>query len=84
VRHLADLGAESIECVTLPGLAGRHLASCRVPLDAARQLHRVFQTEGLGAEAATRRLLDEVNAWKWRTAQRAAGEPTAGPAAGPR
>jgi hypothetical protein len=84
VRHLADLGAESIECVALPGLAGQHLASCRVPLDSARQLHRVFQTEGLGAEAATRRLLDEVNAWKRRTAQRTAAEPTAGPAAGRR
>jgi hypothetical protein len=74
-RHLANLGAESIECVALPGLAGRHLASCRVPLDAERQLHRVFQTEGVGTEAAMGRLLDEVAAWRQRQADRAAGAP---------
>lgn len=79
-RHLADLGAESIECVALAGLAGRHLASCRVPLDAERQLHRVFQTEGVGTEAALGRLLDEVAAWRQRQADRAAGAP---PRAGP-
>jgi hypothetical protein len=85
MQHLAELGAESIECVALPGLAGRHLASCRVPLDAERQLHRVFQTEGFGAGAATSRLLDEVTAWRRRIANRAGGlgavpdgRPTAG------
>jgi len=78
VRRLSELGAVQIDCVSLPGVAGRHLASCQVPLDPDGQLHRVFQSEGTGAAAATQRLLDDVTAWRRRMVVRAAAVPPPG------
>lgn len=61
--RLASLGAVAIECRPLPGNAG-HLASCRVPVDPEGQLQRVFQAQGLDADAALRELAGAVSAWR--------------------
>lgn len=64
--RLAELGAVAVQCVPLPGPAGLHLASCQVPLDRDAQLHRVFQAEGIGPEAAANELLEQVASWRLR------------------
>lgn len=78
--RLAALGAAAIEVRPLEGVAGVHVASCRVAMDAAGQLHRVFQAPGADPNAATAALADQVQAWRDRLAARAT-QP--GPAAGP-
>jgi hypothetical protein len=65
---LASLGAVSIDCRPFDGLAGTHVASCRVPVDTAGQLHRVFQAAGGNPAEAMDALLDTVRAWKQRVA----------------
>jgi hypothetical protein len=70
--RLAQLGATSIGCQPLQGGSGM-LASCRVAVDPAGELQRVFQAAGDDASAALGRLVAEVEAWKYRTASRAPG-----------
>lgn len=70
--RLAQMGAVGVECRPLPGSAGDHVAMCRLPVDAAGHLHRVFQATGPDAPTAQRRLVVDVEAWLQRTASRAA------------
>lgn len=78
--RLAALGAVALDVRPLDGVAGMHVASCRVAMDAAGQLHRVFQAPGSDPVAATAALADQVEAWRDRLATRAT---IPGPAAGP-
>jgi hypothetical protein len=78
--RLAALGAVAIDVRPLDGVAGMHVASCRVAMDAAGQLHRVFQAPGSDPGAATAALADQVEAWRDRLATRAT---IPGSAAGP-
>ena len=78
--RLAALGAVAIDVRPLDGVAGMHVASCRVAMDAAGQLHRVFQAPGSDPGAATAALADQVKAWRDRLATRAT---IPGSAAGP-
>ncbi|NCX97331.1 MAG: hypothetical protein EBX35_01740 [Planctomycetia bacterium] len=79
VDRLAALGAVAIDVRPLDGVAGMHVASCRVAMDAAGQLHRVFQAPGSDPGAATAALADQVEAWRDRLASRVT---IPGPAAG--
>jgi hypothetical protein len=81
VEPLARLGAVAVDCRPLDGVAGTHVASCRVAVDAAGQLHRVFQAAGTSPEEALVALTGVVRDWRDRLASRAAsaGEPVAGP-----
>jgi hypothetical protein len=78
--RLAALGAVAIDVRPLDGVAGMHVASCRVAMDAAGQLHRVFQAPGSDPGAATAALADQVEAWRDRLAARTT---IPGSAAGP-
>lgn len=69
--RLADLGGIAVECRPLDSLAGTHVASCRVAMDAAGQLHRVFQVAGRTPDEAVAALADEVERWRTRLADRA-------------
>ncbi len=69
---LVALGATAIDCRPFDGLAGTHVASCRVAVDAAGQLNRVFQAAGASPDEAFAALLDTVRAWQDRTASRVA------------
>lgn len=69
--RLVALGAVGIEVRPLDGVSGTHVASCRVAMDAAGQLHRVFQAPGTDPGAATRALAQQVEAWRDRLAARA-------------
>lgn len=71
--RLVDLGATDIECHSEPGAGGRHRATCRIPVDAAGQLHRVFQATGPDRSTAERNLLTEVMARKHRMAAAPSG-----------
>jgi hypothetical protein len=79
VDRLAALGAVAIDVRPLDGVAGMHVASCRVAMDAAGQLHRFFQAPGSDPGAATAALADQVEAWRDRLASRVT---IPGPAAG--
>jgi hypothetical protein len=81
VEPLTRLGAVAIDCRPLDGVAGTHVASCRVAVDAAGQLHRVFQAAGTSPEEALASLTAVVQDWQERLAARAAN--VAGPAARP-
>ena len=70
VERLVALGAVSIECRPLEGVTGMHVASCRVAMDAAGQLHRVFQAPGPGPGEAIAQLADQVERWRDRLADR--------------
>jgi len=72
--RLAQLGATAIDCQPVPG-GSDILASCRVAVDPAGQLQRVFQATGADASAALGRLVAEVEAWRHRTASRAPAVP---------
>lgn len=63
LSRLRALGAVAIDCRPLDGRAV-HVASCRLPVDAAGQLERLFQATGPDAAAATDRLLRDVTAWR--------------------
>ena len=81
VEPLTRLGAVAIDCRPLDGVAGTHVASCRVAVDAAGQLHRVFQAAGTSSGEALASLAAAVQDWQERLAARAAS--VGGPAAGP-
>ena len=68
--RLMQLGATSISCQPLPGGSGT-VASCRLAVDPAGELQRVFQSAGPDAAAALGQLVAEVEAWKQRSAHRA-------------
>jgi hypothetical protein len=65
--RLVELGAATIDCQPVPGGAGGLVASCRVAVDPAGQLQRVFQAAGADPPAALQRLAEDVEAWKRRT-----------------
>jgi len=68
--RLADLGAVAVECRRLEAGSNTQVASCRVALDAAGQLHRVFQATGASQDEAVAALADEVERWRARLASR--------------
>ena len=70
-ERLAALGGVAVECRPLESGGGLHVASCRVALDAAGQLHRVFQAAGPSPAAAVAALAEQVEAWRARWAARA-------------
>ena len=70
-ERLTALGAVAVECRPLESGGGLHVASCRVALDAAGQLHRVFQAAGPNPAAAVAALTEQVEAWRARWAARA-------------
>lgn len=72
--RLAQLGATAIECQPLQG-GSDILASCRVAVDPAGELQRVFQAAGADVPAALGRLVAEVEAWRYRTASRGPAVP---------
>jgi len=78
---LTRLGAVAVDCRPLDGMAGTHVASCRVAMDAAGQLHRVFQAVGTSPEEALAALTVVVRDWQGRLGSRpmTAGDPVAGP-----
>lgn len=69
--RLAALGVSAVECRPFDPQTGRHVASCRVPIDASAQLHRVFQADGGSPQEAVSSLADQVEAWRDRLAARA-------------
>lgn len=77
-ERLAALGAVAVECRPLESGGGLHVASCRVSLDAAGQLHRVFQAAGPSPATAVAALAEQVEAWRARWAARAQ-DPTTQP-----
>lgn len=72
---LETLGAVAIETRPLEGADGVHVASCRVAMDAAGQLQRVFQAAGPSPAEAVSGLIDQVAGWRERLAARAASQP---------
>ena len=69
--RLASLGAAAIETRPLEGVPGMHVASCRVAIDAAGQLQRVFQAAAASPAEAMAGLERQVDAWRGRLAARA-------------
>lgn len=67
--QLKALGSVSFECQPLPGSDGLYSSSCRLPVDAAGQLQRVFQATGHDPTTASSALLDQVLAWRQRIVQ---------------
>jgi hypothetical protein len=65
---LVALGAVTIDCRPFDGLAGTHVASCRVAVDTSGQLHRVFQAAGRSPDEAMASLEQAVRAWQSRRA----------------
>jgi hypothetical protein len=63
-KQLADLGATSIDCRPQPGAVPGYTSTCRVGIDAAGQLHRMFHGQGPDAPAAMRSLVDQIQAWQ--------------------
>lgn len=72
VDRLAALGAIAVDVRPLEGVAGMHVASCRVAMDAEGQLHRVFQSPGSDPSTAAAALADQVQAWRERQGGQAA------------
>lgn len=66
--RLAALGATAFDCRPVGDGAGGHVATCSVPVDASSELLRVFHATGVDAHAATAALVDDVAAWRGRTA----------------
>ena len=79
--RLADLGGIAVECRPLDSLSGTHVVSCRVAMDAAGQLHRVFQAAGRTPDEAVAALADEVERWRARLADRASSSGAPGSSA---
>lgn len=81
VERLTALGAVAIDCRPLEVDSRTHVASCRIAMDAAGQLHRVFQAPGPSPEAATTALVAQVESWRERLALRAVapGSPSNAP-----
>lgn len=74
--RLAALGVSAVDCRPFDPQTGRHVASCRVPIDASAQLHRVFQAAGGSPQEAVSSLADQVEAWRDRLAARASASGT--------
>jgi len=74
---LTALGAVAIDCRPLAGVAGTHVAACRVAVDEAGQLHRVFQAAGRSADEALAALVDVVRGWQQRAVAGGSGQATA-------
>lgn len=70
--RLRELGAVAIDCRPLQGHPG-HVASCRMPVDGAGQLERVFQATGTDASSAADNLLRDVTAWQRASPARTPG-----------
>jgi hypothetical protein len=70
--RLRELGAVAIDCRPLQGHSG-HVASCRMPVDGAGQLERVFQATGADASSAADNLLRDVTAWQRASPARTPG-----------
>jgi len=68
---LAALGAAAIETCPLEGAPGMYVASCRVAIDSAGQLQRVFQAAAPSPAEAISGLVRQVSAWQDRLAARA-------------
>jgi len=68
--RLVSLEGIPVECRILDDPAGTHVASCRVAMDAAGQLHRVFQAAGQTPDEAVAALATEVEGWRARLAGR--------------
>lgn len=64
--RLRAAGAVSFDTDQLPGAEGLVTCSCRVPIDAAGQLQRVFQANGHDPLSASAALLEQVTAWRQR------------------
>jgi hypothetical protein len=79
IDRLTALGAVGIEVRPLDGGSGLHVASCHVAMDAAGQLHRVFQAPGPDPGEATLALAEQVEAWRGRLAARALSADPPGP-----
>lgn len=77
--RLAALGAVAVDCRPLEAGSEMHVASCRVAMDAAGQLHRVFQAAGPSPKAATAALAAQVEAWRERLTLRAGSPATHSP-----
>jgi len=73
--QLRAAGAVSFDCQPLPGADGMISCSCRVPIDAAGQLQRVFQSTGHDPLSASAALLEQVLAWRQRMAAPSHGPP---------
>lgn len=80
-ERLIALGALAIECRPLESSSGVHVASCRLAMDAAGQLQRVFQAAGPTPAAAVAALVEQVVSWRERLVARAGEHP---PTTGPR
>ena len=68
--RLLRLGARSIECGPLRPGDATIVASCRVAVDPAGELQRVFQATADEPTAALERLLGDVEAWRRPIASR--------------
>lgn len=68
--RLLRLGARSIECGPLEAGDTTIVASCRVAVDPAGELQRVFQATGPEPTTALARLLGDVEAWRRSIASR--------------
>lgn len=63
-KQLADLGATGIDCRPQPGAVPGYTSSCRIGIDTAGQLHRMFHGQGPDAPAAMQSLIDQIQAWQ--------------------
>lgn len=63
-KQLTDLGATSIDCRPQPGAVPGYTSTCRIGIDAAGQLHRMFHGQGPDAPAAMQSLIDQIQAWQ--------------------
>lgn len=63
-KQLADFGATSIDCRPQPGAAAGYSSSCRLGIDAAGQLYRMFHGQGADAPAAMQSLVEQIRAWR--------------------
>lgn len=68
--RLGEIGATAIDCRRVPGSRSMHVASCRIAVDAQGELERVFHATAPNADAALRDLLDDVETWRDRVAER--------------
>lgn len=63
-KQLTDLGATGIDCRPQSGAAPGYTSSCRLGIDAAGQLHRMFHGQGPDAPAAMHSLVEQIHAWR--------------------
>jgi hypothetical protein len=63
-KQLATLGATGIDCRPQPGAVPGYITSCRIGIDTAGQLHRMFHGQGPDAPAAMQSLVEQIQAWQ--------------------